>query len=100
MGERYAKEINDLREWLKLRLPALGKFKLTRDQWEAGTDSLKNYHADLIRDAFIEWLTTREYELSYNQMCAAFFAAADACDVMEVDPPRTNSTQGKGRAVK
>lgn len=84
MSREYAKQIDDLREWFKQRLPALGKTSLTDDEWKAGTDSLKNYHADLVRGAFIEWLTMRQYELSYNQMCVAFFGAADDCDVLEV----------------
>lgn len=87
MGERYAKEVNDLREWLKQRLPALGKIKLTEAQWKAGTDSLEDaelpYHRDLVRGAFIEWLTMRKYELSYSQMCCAFFGAAEECGVFE-----------------
>lgn len=84
MTERCAKEIDDLRSWFSRRLPSLPKFTLTRDKWKAGTDSLNGYHADLVRGAFIEWLTMRKYELSYNQMCVAFFGAADDCDVMEV----------------
>lgn len=84
MSEQYAKQINDLRAWFGERLPALPKISLTRDEWKAGTDSLKNYHADLVRGAFIEWLTMRKYELSYNQMCVAFFGAADDCGVLEV----------------
>lgn len=88
MSEEYAKQINDLREWFKQRLPALGKISLTHDEWKAGTDSLKNYHADLVRGAFIEWLTIRRYEPSYNQMCVAFFGAADDCGVLDVKEPQ------------
>lgn len=88
MSERYVKEINDLREWFKQRLPALGKIKLTEAQWEAGTDSLEDaelpYHRDLVRYAFIERLTMRKYDLSYNQICVAFFGAAEECSLLEI----------------
>lgn len=65
----------------------MGKISLTKGEWKAGTDSLENYHADLVRAAVIEWLTTRKYELSYNQMCVAFFGAADDCDLLDVVDP-------------
>ena len=94
MSEDYAKQIDDLRVWFRERLPAHGQISLTKDQWKAGVDSLTGYHADLVRAAHIEWLTTRKYELSYNQTCVAFFGAADDCDLLDVEPPHQTTTSG------
>jgi hypothetical protein len=62
----------------------LSKVTLTEDQYKAGTDSLDRYHSDLVQAAFIEWLTMRKYELSYNQSCVAFFSAAKDLGLLEI----------------
>ena len=84
MSENYTKQINDLIQWFAERLPNLEQLKLTEAEYKIGVDSLKDYHAKLRDAAFIEWLTMRNYELSYNQVCNAFFAAAKQVGVLEI----------------
>ena len=83
LSERYQKQIEDLTEYFKLRLPACGSINLTDDERKAGVDSLpeSSLAAALVRSACTEWLLTRNYELSYNQVCCAFFAALEAVEV-------------------
>lgn len=85
MSGRYSKEVDDLRVWLAERLPALGPFTMTRDDYQAGVDKLPQTHTELRREATNEWLTARDYELSYNQMCQAFFAAANDLKLLTVE---------------
>lgn len=77
-SQRYQDEIKALTEYFSLRLPACGPLTLTPEERSAGVDSLKGLHADLVRGAFVEWIAIRDYELSYNQTCIAFFTALDA----------------------
>jgi len=85
MSERYQKEVNDLIEWYAARLPACGPFSLTESEYKQGTDALKGNHATLAQAAFIEWLATRNYELSYNQCCCACFEAAKRAGMLTVN---------------
>lgn len=73
MSESYVQHIYELMGWFLPRLRALGAVRLTKAQYEAGTDSLPAAHAALVREAHTEWLSSRNYELSYNQMNQAFF---------------------------
>lgn len=84
-SERYTSEVEALTDYFKERLPACGPVVLTRDQYRAGTDSLDGLHKMLVSGAFVEWLAKRSYELSYNQGCNAFFAAARALDLLTVN---------------
>lgn len=83
-GGRYDEEVDALKEWFIERLPAFGKIKLTPDEYSAGVDSLKSYHASLRDAACVEWLAMRNYELSYNQACLGFFMAAKELNLLEV----------------
>lgn len=74
----------ELRDWFKARLTALPDVVLTQSEYRAGTDSLKEPHAPLTKQAFDEWLAKRNYELSYNQMCNGFFAAARSLGKLRV----------------
>lgn len=85
MSGRYSKEVADLRAWFAERLPALGPFTMSRDDYQAGVDKLPETHRDLRNQATNEWLTERDYELSYNQMCQAFFAAANDLKLLTIE---------------
>lgn len=86
MSGRYSEEVDALRDWYAERLPALGPFTMTQGDYNAGTDRLPHSHSHLPRKAFNEWLTDRQYELSYNQSCQAFFAAANSLKLLTVEP--------------
>jgi hypothetical protein len=86
-SERYTSEVSALADWLAERLPALGPLRVTSAEFLVGTDSLADPHAALCDEAFRHWLDIRKYELSYNQMCNAFFAAARDAGVLEVSDP-------------
>lgn len=88
MSERYQKEVSDLVDWYAARLPACGPLSLTQDEYKRGTDALTGNHATLARAAFVEWLAMRNYELSYNQCCSAFFEAAKRTRLLSVTGAR------------
>jgi hypothetical protein len=73
----YQDEVKALTEYFTARLPVCGPLTLTDAERSRGVDSLKGLHSDLVRDAFVEWLAIRNYELSYNQTCIAFFTALE-----------------------
>lgn len=77
MSDKYRNQIADLAEYFRLRLPACGPLTLTPKQRSAGVDSLSGLHKGLVSSACTEWLLTRKYDLSYNQVCIAFFTALD-----------------------
>lgn len=83
-SQRYTDEIEALTEYFKERLPACGPVALTREEYQTGTDSLTGLHKMLVGGAFVEWLAKRKYELSYNQGCNAFFAAARLLNLLTV----------------
>lgn len=76
MSPRYEKEVADLTEWFKAKLAELPEFKITQMEYNAGVDLTGPPYIKLAGEAFDEWLSKRNYELSYNQMCMAFFGAA------------------------
>lgn len=84
MSDRYQKEVADLIEWYAARLPVCGPLQITEDDYRRGTDALTGMHLHLAQSAFIEWLAMRNYELSYNQCCSAFFAAAKKLNLLSV----------------
>jgi hypothetical protein len=91
-SERYQKEIEDLTAYFAVRLPACGPIVLTPEERKDGVDSLPktSLAAALVRSACTEWLLTRNYDLSYNQVCCAFFAALES-------PPATLPSTGAPR---
>jgi hypothetical protein len=93
-SDNYQKQVNDLRAWFATRLPALGPIELSHAEIEGGIDSLTGEHKNLTDTAFNEWLTERNYELSYNQMCNAFFEAVCECDLLNIGQPTTPATEG------
>lgn len=84
-SERYTSEVEALTEYFKERLPVCGAVVLTKDEYGAGTDSLTHPHKMLVGGAYVEWLAKHNYELSYNQGCVAFFAAAKALNLLTVN---------------
>lgn len=92
-SQRYTDEMEALTEYFKERLPVCGPVTLTRDEYGAGTDSLTGLHKLLVGGAFVEWLAVRNYELSYNQGCNAFFAAARLLGLLTVSD-ESDATHG------
>lgn len=82
MSPLYDQQIIDLRGWFLDRLPPLGKFTLTSDELRMGCDALGEPWQSLTKEAFGLWKKERSYELSYRQMCSAFFWAASKCDLI------------------
>jgi hypothetical protein len=81
---RYQDEIVALTEWFTARLPPLGVIVLSQLDYNSGVDALTGAHGDLWKEASRVWLEDRKYDLSYNQMCVAFFSAAHGCRVLTV----------------
>ncbi len=84
MSPKYHQQTEELRDWFKAKLAARPEVVLTKSEYSAGTDSLKEPHAPLTKQAFDEWLDQRNYELSYSQMCNGFFAAARELGKLQV----------------
>lgn len=74
MSENYLDQIDTLTKWFKDRISC--PIKLTETEYKIGVDALIGYPRKLTKTAFQLWLTTKQYELSYSQMCVAFFRAA------------------------
>lgn len=75
---RYEDEVAQLVGWFENRLRGRPSFQMTEEDHRSGTDALPEDLASLVKEAFGHWLKTRKYELSYNQLCRAFFVAAKA----------------------
>lgn len=73
---RYIEEIDQLTEWFSKRLAYMPAFSMTEEDYLAGTDCLSVSHKILVKKAIKHWGKHRRYELSYNQLNRAFFAAA------------------------
>lgn len=84
MSHNYETQIKLLTEWFKERLANLPSFVMTKAELRQGTDALKEEYAALVVEAMREWLEERHYELSYNQMCNAFFTAANSIGKISV----------------
>lgn len=72
----YNQQIDDLCTWFTERLEKLPVVTMSAVDYSRGTDSLTGEHAAMVKEAFDVWLTERNYELSYNQICMAFFFVA------------------------
>jgi hypothetical protein len=83
-SEKYNTEVSVLVDYYCQRLPACGPIALTEAEYKRGVDSLAGLHADLVRGSFVEWLSQRNYELSYNQTCSAFFTAAQKLNLLSI----------------
>jgi len=78
----YILQVINLKQWFIERLPELGKFTVSYTQLQRGCDSLSEPWQSLVKEAHGTWLKEHNYELSYRQMCSAFFEAAKTCGVM------------------
>ena len=85
MSGRYSEEVDALRQFFTERLPELGSFTMSQSDYSAGVDKLGFPRDALIEIASAEWLASRNYELSYNQMCQAFFGAANDLKLIIVE---------------
>ena len=74
MQKNYIEQIDTLVEWFKDRISC--PIKLTEVEFKVGIDALVGQPKKLTEQAFQYWLNTKQYELSYSQMCVAFFRAA------------------------
>lgn len=75
-SERYNVEVEALQQWFQEKLSTLPPIEITQADYRNGTDSLHGDYAKIVEKAFATWLQDRNYELSYSQMCIAFFNAA------------------------
>lgn len=82
----YNDRVLELTEWFEERLPEGGLITISQDEYEVGIDSFSpvGFHGKLRMQAFDHWLRERHYELSYNQMCIAFFQAARNLDLLAI----------------
>lgn len=78
----YNKQVVDLTNWFYERLKG-ETIEITREDHKRGIDTLSPEFNQLAKDAFDEWGNDRDYELSYNQLCIAFFGAAESADAIQ-----------------
>lgn len=77
MSERYYQEIADLQKYFEAQITAFPPVSITEEQRRGGIDALPEVYRILNSFAFNKWLIERNYELSYNQVCNAMFAALE-----------------------
>ena len=82
LSDRYIAETNALHYHFVAKMAELPPISLTEAARRVGTDCLPegSQHRAMVDEAFQEWLTSRDYELSYNQMCIAFFMAGETTE--------------------
>ncbi len=83
--EDYIKQINDLREWFKSEMKYFPILEMSQSEYSGGVDYLPENYGQLRDRAFNIWLNERHYELSYNQMCQAFFRAANDLGLLNIE---------------
>lgn len=82
-SEKYRQVIQELTEWFAERLD--GKtVTMTSLDVSRGCDALPEPFDAMPKDAFEEWKFNRSYEVSYSQMCTAFFRAAKRVGALEI----------------
>ena len=74
MSPRYNKEIALCAQWIRANVRSFPK--LTHEQRRNGIDALPKHLFELLMVYFDRRLG-EGYELSYNQMCQAYFGVAD-----------------------
>ena len=97
-SERYHNEVKALESWFYPLL--VGKrVASTYDIRVYGVDKMPPEYIAMTKKAFDVWLEHREYEVSYAQMCAGFFAAANRAGLWgesgERDPVKTTGRNAK-----
>lgn len=75
-SSHYGKQIDDLIAWFTNRIKDRAPIQLSEDEYRMGVDKLPDDLKELTKEAFSIWLNEKRYELSYNQVCIAFFEAA------------------------
>lgn len=78
----YEQHTKDLIEWFGERLPALGPFTITEDEYMGSAGNLPQPYLALVDDAIIEWDTKRDYGMPEAQLTFAFYAAAIKSDLI------------------
>jgi len=81
---RYADEVAALTAWFRPKLEGQ-TLRISAAQHHQGTDGLPEPFHGMVTEAFDEWLYNRNYELSYNQMCVAFYGAAMLEEVLTIE---------------
>jgi hypothetical protein len=84
MSPHYRNQIADLTDWFAVRLKTMGPPRPTEQERIRGVDALPERYRKLTAEAFQVWLAERNYELSYNQLCIAFFMAAEDVQAVPV----------------
>jgi len=93
----YGRQIDDLITWFGSRLGDHEPIRLSRHAYSMGVDALPADLKELVREASSVWEQERGYELSYNQVCIAFFEAAGSLIVVE-EGDGNGGDQGGSRA--
>ena len=75
MSNMYQDKITELIKWFDARIKYMEPLEITQSEYSLGVDCLSGKYIELRVDAFSE-LLTNGCELSYNQVCNAFFASA------------------------
>jgi hypothetical protein len=83
-SELYNKQVTDLTAWFTVRLNDTPRRSISKSDYLMGVDSLPEQLSVIVKEAFDTWIRDRKYELSYNQMCNAFFQAAATTGKVQV----------------
>lgn len=87
MSPEYNNVVSQLTEHFKRLMVAddfSWKVRVTRAEYARGVDCLGEPFTSIVKEASRFWLREHNYEVSYTQICRAFFMAADGLGKLEI----------------
>ncbi len=81
-SKNYTQQEYDLQDYFLYQ--CTDRLILSTEDFSRGTDCLTDYYREVVDKAFYKWLNERNYELSYSQICRAFFGALDKKGLLKV----------------
>ena len=82
MNDKYQAMTSEAQEWLAGHLSTCTPVTITDDQYRRGVDAMTEELQAIARQCFDEFLADRRSELSYSQLCHAFFSAAEPLGII------------------
>lgn len=81
----YEQVIQDATTAFREKLAGHPPVVLSKEQYKSGIDALPEDLQNLTKEVSKQVGDERDYELSYSQLCSAFFAAAEELKILSVE---------------
>lgn len=85
MTQAYTQAIQDASNFFSERIRGLPPLTLSEDGYAMGTDSLGGEYKNAVSECYTYMVYHHHYELSYNQICQAFFRAVTGAGKLTVE---------------